>query len=93
MASIDKTYVSKYTDYKALKEWTEGVEFTAPNGIKFRPSEYIYEWEESDFEPGHQLPVMNTPQGLDYFLIKHCPFEFVQNRMQEVYTDLYWQVK
>lgn len=93
MAAIDKTYVSKYSDYKALKEWAEGVEFTAPNGIKFRMSDYLFEWKETDFEPKYQYPVMTTPQGLDYFLIKHCPLEFVQKRMQEVYPDWYEQVK
>ena len=87
MAGIDKTYVSSWEDYCRVLNWCFNNEFTCPNGTVIRF--YPYEWEEKSFKDGNKLPVLNTSYTEDYFLIKHCPLEVVQNRMHEVYDEGY----
>lgn len=97
MAEIDKTYIKTWEEYESLVEWAKDREFICPNGMKVYPMNYIYKCNKEDYEKSYnsfkenypnekfEFPVMNTPQYLDYFLIKYCPLEFVQNRMEEVY--------
>ena len=91
MAGIDKTYVRNVQDYLDLVSWAKDKEFKCPNGQVIRPSDYIYEWNISELEDVlsryGEYPVMNTPYALDYFLIKHCPLDFVRKRMEEVYNQ------
>lgn len=92
MAGIDKTYTKSYDDYKKLVEWAKKTVFTCPNGVKLHAIDYIYYWSESDFNS--EIPVLNTSNAFDYFLIKYCPFDFVQERMQYVYSkEFYDSVK
>lgn len=91
MAAIEKTYTKDWEEYNSLRFWAQGKEFVCPNGRVLRPSEYLYEWNMEDFK-GQELPIMHTPQVLDYFLIKYCPLEFVQKRMKEVYRSWYDEV-
>lgn len=90
MAAIDKTYTNKWSDYEALVRWAEGKEFVAKNGLRLRPIDYIYEWDKKDWN-GKEVPVMNTPEALDYFLVKECPLQFVQDRMKEVYGSEWYE--
>lgn len=100
MAAIDKTYVSSYEDYRKVIDWARTAEFVCPNGKKFSVIDYCYYTDKSEEEiremlrKNREIPVMNTPVRLDYFLIKHCPIELVQERMKEVYdTGFYDAVK
>lgn len=89
MAAIDKTYTSDYEEYQKFLKWAKETTFECPNGIKLHVYDYVYDyWTKESMEKGEK-PVMNTPQSLDYFLIKYCPFEFVQERMREVYNEEY----
>lgn len=85
MAAIDKTYVNNWKDYCEIVDWCKKNKFTCPNGTVIRF--YPYEWEEHHFENGNEYPVLNTSQTQDYFLIKYCPIQVVQNRMKEVYDE------
>lgn len=94
MAAIEKTYTDKWQDYKDLVDWAKDKVYKCPNGTQLYPSQHIYsDWTEEDFGPDKEIPVMHTPQSLDYFLIKDCPMQFVQDRLKEVYGDWYWEVK
>lgn len=90
MAGIDKTYTDSYTDYVALKNWARGRFFTCPNGQKLYPYDYIYDWFGAASFNNGPVPVMNTSREIDYFLIKECPLEFVQNQMKLVYSNEYY---
>lgn len=93
MAAIDKTYISNWEDYIAIKEWCDKNEFICPNGMKIKI--YPYEWTKEDFEESvrnsldNDVPVLNTSNTQDYFLIKHCPITVVQNRMIGCYGKEY----
>jgi hypothetical protein len=66
-----------------------GQSFVCPNGDIIRPINYLFRWNEEDFDGEKYLPIMNTPYSLDYFLIKHCPVKLVRKRMRQVYDDEY----
>jgi hypothetical protein len=89
MASIDKTYTSSWKDYCEYRDWASKQKFMCPNGDVIRPIRYLYKLKEEDFDGIREKPIMNTPQTLDYFLIKHCPIKFVYDRMREVYNKEY----
>ena len=89
MAAIDKTYVNNWKDYCEIVDWCKHNKFTCPNGTVIRF--YPYEWEEHHFENGDEHPVLNTSHTQDYFLIKYCPIQVVQNRMKEVYPEDYYE--
>ena len=91
MAGIDKTYTDSWSEYCQLKDWANKNRFTCPDGTKVDINNYIYNWDESHFRDGNPLPVMNTSQVADYFLIKNCPLEFVQKRMEDVYGTEYFE--
>lgn len=95
MAAIDKTYTNSYKNYTDLIEWARNNKFTCPNGTIVNVLNSIYSyWTEEDFNKaineGHTLPVMNTSLSTDYYLIKYCPLQFVQDRMIEVYNEDYY---
>lgn len=89
MAIIDKTYAKTWEEFESLVEWAKDKEFICPNGMKLYPINYIYEYNKDYYEISYEFPVMNTPKYMDYFLIKECPLDFVQNRMKEVYDGDY----
>lgn len=97
MAGIDKTYTNSYKDYIDLINWARKYTFTCPNGTIVDISKSIYNWTEEDFikatDEGYSLPIMNTSSSTDYFLIKCCPLQFVQDRMKDVYDDEYDEIK
>ena len=85
MAAIDKTYTSSWKDYMSLVEWCKDKSFVLKNGDVIRPSNYIYKWQEEEFDGEHERPVWNTPVYLDIWLIRNCPIEFIQERLKEQY--------
>lgn len=93
MAGIDKTYCSTYKEYLDLVNWAEKTTFICPNGLTINPLDFInLSITEKNFKH-FPIPVMNTSQEVDYFLIKYCPCEFVQNTMKKVYGTFYNEVK
>ena len=85
MASIDKTYTNSWEDYCSLVEWCKGKSFALKNGDIIRPSNYIYKWDEENFDGKKELPIWNTPTYLDIWLIRNCPLAFIQDRLKEQY--------
>ena len=73
MAAIDKTYV------------------TYPNGdIGSKMINWFYfpDLTEDNFKENKEYVLWNTSEIVDMFLYKHCPFELVQKRLKEQYSDL-----
>lgn len=85
MAGIDKTYTNSFEEYQQLVDWAKDKEIVFNKKQKKRLSDYIYQWNEEDFIS--ELPVMNTPNYIDIYLIQNCPIKFVQDRMKEVYSE------
>lgn len=92
MAAIDKTYVRTWKDWKEITDWMKSFGRKLPNGSILRGENFLYypdatkEEIEDWLREQKEIPVINTSWTMDYFLIKECPLEVVQNRMQNVYS-------
>ena len=91
MAAIDKTYVSSWEDYKEIRDWASKTDLIYPNGInggKMINWFYFPDLTEDNFKENKEYVLWNTSELVDMFLYKHCPFELVQERLKEQYSDL-----
>lgn len=86
MASIDKTYTSSYKNYKEFKEWANKQIVTFFNGFKACIGDWVWDYTEEDFN-GDEIPIMNTPNWVDIYLIQNCNIPFIQGRMKSVYME------
>lgn len=81
MAAIDKIYVDKFEDYLLFKEWCKKQQRIKDKyGDECSISDYLYQWES--FENGESYPIFNAPYYIDAYLIKNCPFEFIQDQLK-----------
>lgn len=95
MSCIEKTYVTSLKDYKEIIEWCKHNSFVCPNNMRLDPMNYClrgYTDEEIKkwLKESKAIPVMCTSRAMDYFLIKCCPIEAVQNRLKEAYSEEYY---
>ena len=91
MAAIDKTYVSSWEEYKKIRDWAIKTNVIYPNGdIGSKMINWFYfpYLTEGDFKEDKEYILWNTSEIVDMFLYKHCPFELVQERLKEQYSDL-----
>lgn len=90
MAAIDKIYVRHYKDYITFLNWAKHKIYKCPNGMLIKVYDYCYtSWTEENFLETAR-PIANTPIALDYFLIKDCPFNFIQDNLRYMYDDEYY---
>lgn len=93
MAYIDKTYLNSWEQYVTLKDWCTSIGTTVDDyGNKITPLEFLWEYTEKDFThvddtPFNGLPVWNTPEYFDVWLIRKCPLNFIQDRLKEQYGE------
>lgn len=121
MAAIDKTYVSDWNTFKEIRDWAKDQSFTLKNGEKINLINYFYypnlteeefnqyksEYEKEHPDWEYEIVLWNTPTYVDIWLIRNCPFEFIQDRLKEQYgggwsktaftdhndDDMYTQIK
>lgn len=79
MAAIEKIYISDYDNYLKFKEWCH----KQPNlidkyGKECPLSYYLYDCDSA--ESYHSL-AFKGPYYADAYLIRHCPFDFVQEEL------------
>ena len=81
MAAIDKIYVSKFEDYLLFKEWCkEQPKIKDKYGNECSISYYLYQWES--FKDDEFYPILNAPYYIDAYLIRNCPFDFIQDGLK-----------
>ena len=96
MAIIDKTYVKSLEEYKMFIDWAKDKVYQGAQGTTFKVMDYVYsDWTldavtEYFNRENAPIAILNTSWSIDYFLIKDCPFDFVQERMKEVYGEEYY---
>lgn len=84
MAAIDKIYIDSFEKYKRFKEWC----LTQPKikdkyGKETSLINYVFSYTE--WEEGAVLPVCNNPYYIDAYLIRNCPFDFIQEELMLSY--------
>ena len=90
MAAIDKTYLNDFAVYQEFINWAKNTVYTCPNGVKLPVINYVLTYWTEEAMREKSRPVLCSSFTLDYFLIKYCPFEFVQSRLREVYSEQYY---
>jgi len=77
MAAIDKIYLNSYEEYLQFKEWCEKQPLlTDKYGVKEKITRYLYLYDKP-FVSDHA--VFNAPYYVDAYVIRNCPFNFIQN--------------
>ena len=84
MAAIDKIYVDSFEKYKLFKDWCK----TQPKlkdkyGKETSLIDYVFKYTE--WSEGAVLPVCNNPYYIDAYLIRNCPFDFIQKELMVSY--------
>ena len=84
MAAIDKIYVDSFEKYKLFKDWC----MTQPKlkdkyGKETSLIDYVFKYTE--WTDGAVLPVCNNPYYIDAYLIRNCPFDFIQKELMLSY--------
>lgn len=76
MAAIDKIYVSSKEEYLQFKEWCEQQPpLLDKYGKKVLITTYLYGQDDSSFA------IFNAPCYVDAYVIKNCPFDFIQKEL------------
>ena len=84
MAAIDKIYIDSFDKYKLFKDWCK----TQPKikdkyGKETSLINYVFNYTE--WKDGAVLPVCNNPYYIDAYLIRNCPFDFIQEELMLSY--------
>ena len=84
MAAIDKIYVDSFEKYKLFKDWC----MTQPKikdkyGKETSLIDYVFKYTE--WPEGAVLQVCNNPYYIDAYLIRNCPFDFIQKELMVSY--------
>lgn len=81
MAAIDKIYVNKFEDYLLFKEWCEKQpKIKDKYGSECSLSDYLFQY--NSFIDGKSYPIFNAPYYIDAYLIRNCPFDFIQDNLK-----------
>lgn len=89
MAAIDKIYVDNWEQYKMFKDWCdEQPKLVDKYGVKVSISTYLYKQEEGFVG---ERSVMCAPYYVDAYLIRNCPFDFIQYELKCNYGDEYYE--
>ena len=82
MAAIDKIYLNSFDEFRLFKEWCENQPpIKDKYGKECRISNYLfYDWYDQEYwEESH--PVMSAPYYIDAYIIRNCPYDFVQKEL------------
>ena len=98
MAAIDKIYVNTQEEYLKFKEWCkEQPSILDKYGKYAKLTDFLIHWKNWD-KGSH--PIFMAPYYVDAYLIRNCPFEFIQKglmlnyghwsqeRIKEYYEDV-----
>ena len=81
MAAIDKIYVNKFEDYLLFKEWCkEQPKIKDKYGKECSISDYLFHYDS--FKENGSHPIMSAPYYIDAYIIRNCPFDFIQDELK-----------
>ena len=80
MAAIDKIYIDSFVKYNIFKEWCRlQPKIKDKYGKETSLINYVFSYNE--WKDGAVLPVCNNPYYIDAYLIRYCPFDFIQKEL------------
>lgn len=93
MAAIDKIYVNSYDHMCQFRDWCKGHTITDKYGVVKSLTYWgLFYWEEETWNEDScykdcSHPVYSAPYLVDYYLIRNCPFDFIQDRLKVMYGE------
>lgn len=90
MAAIDKIFIKGWDNYCKFRDWIEKQpEISDKYGEKVKLIDYFRKFTKKEWGPKNEThPVMNNPYFIDAYIIRNCPFDFVQEELMVNYG--YW---
>lgn len=90
MAAIDKVYVDSADKFIKFKEWCDAQPTIHDKyGKEVKVSDYlISHWDINTWEDGDVHPIFNAPYYIDAYVIRNCPFDFIQDEMKTNYGKM-----
>ena len=81
MAAIDRIYVNKFEHYLLFKEWCEEQpKIKDKYGKECSISDYLFHHDSFKEDDSH--PIMSAPYYIDAYIIRNCPFDFIQDELK-----------
>ena len=81
MAAIDKIYVSKYGDYKLFVDWcAKQPKIKDKYGKEVSLMSYVFKYDKWE-GVNCRAVIFGTPYYIDAYLIRNCPFDFIQDEL------------
>lgn len=80
MAAIDKIYVDSFEKYKLFKDWCM-IQPKIKDKYGKETSLINYVFNYTEWKDGVSLPICRNPYYLDAYLIRNCPFDFIQKEL------------
>lgn len=79
MAAIDKIYLKNFEEYLQFKEWCEKQPpIKDKYGNSCRLTRFLYKYNKPVYA---NFPVFIAPCYVDAYLIRNCPFDFIQEEL------------
>ena len=88
MAAIDKIYVNSYEEYCKFRDWcSEQPKLKDKYGHEESISDYLFTlWDNpKEWENGKSHPIFSAPYYVDAYLIRNCPFDYIQRELMFCY--------
>lgn len=83
MAAIDKIYVDNFNNYLLFKKWCkEQPKIKDKYGNECPISDYLIYYNFCSFNDNMSRPIMSAPYYIDAYLIRNCPFDFIQDELK-----------
>jgi hypothetical protein len=91
MAAIDKIYINGYENYTKFIKWCEEQpKIKDKYGTECSLVNYTYHWEDFGDEC---RPSFMAPYYIDAYLIRNCPYDFIQEELERNYGPSYLEIK
>jgi hypothetical protein len=91
MAAIDRVYCPNYEAYVALLEWAKNRTVTFFDGHSEDLIQIFWNKSEENFAHG-EVSICSAPYWAEVYMIRYCPFDWVQARLKEQYNEKYYTI-
>lgn len=92
MAAIDKIYVTHSWQYDEFKEWCKKQPlFTDKYGKKESILNYLFKYNAGEWH--NERPIFMAPYFIDAYVIRNCPYDYIQKELKINYGDDYEKIK
>lgn len=94
MAAVDKIYIKTYEQMYQFRDWCNAHTLSDKYGYVKPLSWWLKDnLDKFDWSTGNGIPIFRAPYPVDYYVIRNCPFDFIQKAMKTNYGSQYEEIK